>query len=183
MPLPPKVLRHVLVHPIRGDGNCLFRAVAQGHSWAAHQVFLSAREELQYSRFLRALSVRGMMNAAGRMKHTFTPFLHRTNGNAYMRTMLRDKEYGTELEVRSLSEQLRIPIGVYQRRHGEYSLIVGHGTQFCGVNPILLRYDRGSKHYEVLYPVVWPAFGNNSQRTEANYHRNVNMAWQYAGSR
>jgi hypothetical protein len=134
---------------VKGDGRCLFRAIAKclaqndGRSLPEHLEVADAdalRKEAyniicvqQRERFEKSMIIEG-------------------NIHRYCRELLKPTFYGGEPEILVLSEIFQVPIQVYlQTESGEYKMIVEYGKPFMrkGVAPVRLLYN-GVNHYDAL---------------------------------
>lgn len=104
MPPAPRPVPRLREVRIAGDGNCLFRAVAQGLAGGR----LSPGEEARTARVLRGRAVRALCarNSA------LLPFVH--DRKLHCVDMLRDGTYGDHPEVAALAEVTGARIEVWQ---------------------------------------------------------------------
>lgn len=131
------------VFPIRGDGSCLFRAVAQGYSLANFNMFLKEKEETSWALYLRLKAVDYNCKT-----ESMQPFI-----SDKKETCVRMKSksvYGGELEIAGMSKKFDLHIRVFERslKNKGYSRYSEYGPKTR--KPINLLYHRRAKHYELL---------------------------------
>lgn len=130
---------------VRGDGRCLFRALARGR-WAARgQSSPSERAERDEADKLRSRAVAELKKHRQLLARFFViegDFGH------YTRKMSNPHAYGGEPELLMLAKLLHLPIAVYIQNDGVYRQIQVYGKQYQG-NPLRILYSDGV-HYDAL---------------------------------
>lgn len=140
---------------IRGDGNCLFRALVQSYHSVMSSVSiserLSAEEENVKSKELRQEICDMMIQ----QRDFIEPFLPECDFESYVRAMRQDSAWGGEPELSIASLVLQFPIVVYGPQGGyglvkiaEYDLS-GRGTSSTAAAEIAVLYSGGT-HYDSL---------------------------------
>eukprot|EP00871_Galdieria_phlegrea_P004702 jgi/Galph1/5232/GphlegSOOS_G3879.1 len=134
---------------VKGDGRCLFRAVAK---------CLAINEGRQLTEQLEVADADALRKEAWKVicveKRPLFEKSMIIEGNIhnYCRHLLRPDFYGGEPEMLVLSEVFQSPIQVYiSDGKGDYRKIVEYGKEFLskGVKPIRLLYN-GVNHYDAL---------------------------------
>ncbi|GJQ09806.1 hypothetical protein GpartN1_g1597.t1 [Galdieria partita] len=136
---------------VKGDGRCLFRAIAkclahnEGRALPEHLEVADAdalrREAYKIICVEQRAKFEKNMLIEGNIRH-------------YCQELLKPSFYGGEPEIWVLSEVFQVPIQVYlQTEDGEYRKIVEYGKQFWnkgGGLPVCLLYN-GINHYDALF--------------------------------
>lgn len=163
-----------VLHNIKGDGNCLFRAIAQGYNWKVRQptnllfarnathpngkILLAPHMELELAGVMRALAVQELSG------DEYNPYFYDIDKKKYLNDMSNTSpnkvKWGGDREIAALAKVLRTCIVVYQldRSRGVYKALWRHGPT-CPARPsasISLIYDRGGRHYNLAYWVSVP---------------------------
>jgi len=143
--------RHVRLTRIKGDGRCLFRALARGLA-ANEDRKLTESMERQDADFLRGCAYKVI--CVQRRDEFRSNMVIEGNIDSYCHAMKSPSFYGGEAEMLVLSELLQKPIGVFlQAQPGKFQKIIEYGEQFRNKNekPIRVLYN-GHNHYDVLLP-------------------------------
>eukprot|EP01126_Amoeba_proteus_P012273 TRINITY_DN15038_c0_g1_i11.p1 TRINITY_DN15038_c0_g1~~TRINITY_DN15038_c0_g1_i11.p1 ORF type:complete len:203 (+),score=55.04 TRINITY_DN15038_c0_g1_i11:369-977(+) len=140
------VSRGLKILTVPNDGNCLFHAVA-----------LQELGSIEFHSDLRANVISFMRNNKDRFVHFVT-----SNWENYLATMSCNGEYGTNLEIQTLSEFFGKPIEIYSDESGAEPMNTFQGDYYFE-SPIRLSYHRGN-HYNAVVPItteefVIPPFG------------------------
>lgn len=133
----------MLTYAIKPDGNCLFRAVAQGHA-LTHDTFLTDAEETSRAAYFRRAAVEYNCRS-----QDMAPFINDLETTC--RQMKLDGIYGGELEIAAMSRGLNnVHIVVYETR-GTRRLL-SRTSEYGPKNrrPINLLYLRSQQHYNLL---------------------------------
>uniref|UniRef100_A0A7S2RU33 OTU domain-containing protein n=1 Tax=Mucochytrium quahogii TaxID=96639 RepID=A0A7S2RU33_9STRA len=152
-----KPAQYLNVRRVMGDGNCAFRAIAQGRANGS----LNPQMELQRALELRRTATQELQRRAGEemtgtgltveqlvlMKDTKFPTY-----NEYIRAMSKSEHAG-ETEFLLLSERLGINIAIYTPEGGSYSHLITYGK--ANSEAIKLLWQRGKvseagNHYDLL---------------------------------
>lgn len=154
IPTPP--LRHV---PVRGDGRCLFRAIAKNLAKLDGRS-LSEHMERQDADYLRNRA----WTAICKTRRTEFERRHVIEGSmtSYCAASRNPTFYGGEPEMLALADELKMPIAVYLRTdRGRYRNIVTYGEEYKAklrkAKPsirdpsIRILYVNGN-HYDALFP-------------------------------
>lgn len=151
--LQPPPLRHV---PVRGDGRCLFRAIAKNIARSEGRS-LSERLERADADYLRNLA----WNAICKRRRQEFAKRNIVEGNiaSYCAVSKDPSFYGGEPELFALADELKVPIRVYLRAEGgRLRNIVTYGEKYeakmrvkYGDGAIRLLYVNGN-HYDALLP-------------------------------
>jgi hypothetical protein len=152
---------------VEGDGNCMFRAVAQSRSVADTGRFLSVRDETRQARVLRTQVAVFIKNnpVVLEFSHEYYPGgrslvqLAKARANRIM----RNKVWGEELELRVLSHLLHRVFCLYNTNgtrflHTVDSIFRGNRTQT--LPPLSLAYS-GGLHYDAMRPTSSPTSSSN----------------------
>jgi len=136
-------LRKVVV---RGDGRCLFRAIARG---IAHLEGRSLSETME-RRDADALRMAAHQQICVKRRTEFEKGgLIEGNMATYCDSMRHPSFYGGEPEMYVLSDLLRRPIWVYlERSRGQFTRIVEYGATFRTA-AVRVLYN-GVNHYDML---------------------------------
>ena len=139
---------------VRGDGNCLFRALVQsrfsvtsktsgqGNSWQ-----LSAEEETTLSQQLR----QKICDTMTQQRDFIEPFLPECNFESYIRTMRQESTWGGEPELSMASLVLQLPIVVYGPRGGsELGKIAEYDLSGATTSDEVAVLYSGGVHYDSL---------------------------------
>ncbi|KAL6046972.1 OTU domain-containing protein [Balamuthia mandrillaris] len=129
------------VRRMKGDGNCLFRAVAD-------QVY----GDQEMHDIIRKNCMDFMQ---GESAH-YSQFIAE-NFDDYIRRKRQDKEYGNNIELQALTELFNRPIQLYAYGH-EKPLNIFHGTYTTDNPPLRLSYHHGN-HYNSVVDPNNPTFG------------------------
>jgi len=144
--------REVRVQRIRGDGRCLFRAIAR--NLAAHEGrSLPEHHEREDADFLRMSAYKVI--CVDRREEFRSNMIIEGNIDSYCQAMKSPSFYGGEAEMLVLSELIQKPIGVFLSESiGRFRRIIEYGEQFRkrGEKPIRVLYN-GSNHYDALLPL------------------------------
>lgn len=136
---------------IRGDGNCLFSAIAFGYHLSMGTV-LNDNDLAQWAKFYRRKAVASICTPNGRIRPKYAGFVESCQSPTYCKNMAKDGFYGGELEISALSKALRIPIYVYSNT-GTPRLISFYGIDYLPKQPIYLAYSGPThEHYDVFVP-------------------------------
>ncbi|EME30282.1 peptidase [Galdieria sulphuraria] len=138
---------------VKGDGRCLFRAIAK---CLAHNEGRALPERLEVAD-ADALRKEAHKIICIEQREKFEKsMIIEGNLRRYCQELLKPSFYGGEPEIWVLSEVFQVPIQVYlQTENGEYKKIVEYGKSFWnkkeggGVLPIRLLYN-GVNHYDAL---------------------------------
>lgn len=130
---------------VRGDGRCLFRAVARGRVVARGESLASERAEKEEADMLRSRAVAELQKHRELLARFF---VIEGNFDQYLRKMSHSRAYGGEPELLMLAKLLHVPIAVYIDKNGSYRQIQVYGKQYRG-NPLRILYSDGV-HYDAL---------------------------------
>ncbi|KAK9862238.1 hypothetical protein WJX84_002419 [Apatococcus fuscideae] len=136
---------------IRGDGNCLFRALARGH----HQLLAGQAGSLEEAdERLAAQKLRSCVCRELRSRQAdIEPFLDDDFGS-YVRRMESDAVWGGEPELAVAPHCLLRPIDVFtQRRMGPLEQISSYGDEYRPAAAVSLFFHQGG-HYDLLVPAA-----------------------------
>lgn len=124
-----------IIKRMLGDGNCLFRAVA-------NQVFgdPEMHDEVR----------KRCMDHMERDRDHYSQFVAE-DFNEYIRRKRRDKEYGNHVEIQAISEIYNRPIEVYAYGHRD-PINIFHKHYFTEYAPIRLSYHYGNHYNSVIDP-------------------------------
>lgn len=139
----------VMLHPsvVRGDGRCLFRAIARCRYVARASPIPSERVEREEADALRLRAVAELKKHRELLARFFV-----IEGNfaQYVRKMSHPRTYGGEPELLVLAKLLHVPIAVYIVKGERYRQIQVYGKQYRG-DPLRILYSDGI-HYDALLP-------------------------------
>ncbi|CAE7699770.1 OTU4 [Symbiodinium pilosum] len=133
---------------VRPDGNCLFRAVAQGEAFAKQIPDLPEEEESRRCRELRALAVAELIN-----RREDLGFIVEGDFDKYVARMSRSGTWGGEPELFMLAKfVLQMPLEVYiTDGHNRVQHFLTYSEDLPG-EPVRVLFH-GYGHYEALVPV------------------------------
>mmetsp|Transcript_38552 Transcript_38552/g.109022 ORF Transcript_38552/g.109022 Transcript_38552/m.109022 type:complete len:167 (-) Transcript_38552:288-788(-) len=145
--------QQLLLFRVRGDGNCLFRALAQGFHMQQKGVgvhgALPKPEETRKAETLRA-------NVAAELRKRrceIEPFIDQ-DYEKYVRAMEMDGTWGGEPELAVGTHVLRMPIRVYSVSNSEIQLINEYGSEYAATdgakNKAVSVFFHGMGHYDLL---------------------------------
>lgn len=149
----PPPLRHV---PVRGDGRCLFRAIAKNLA-SAEGRRLTENLERADADYLRKLA--WQIICQKRRKEFVARNVVEGSITSYCAVSRNPSFYAGEPELLALSDELHIPIEIYLRADGgRLRNIVTYGEKYKpkfkpkkGDGAIRLLYSNGN-HYDALLP-------------------------------
>lgn len=143
-----------VVH-VRGDGRCLYRAIAKG---------LASSEGRRLSENLERADADALRNMAwkaicvDRTKEFASKNVIEGSLTTYCRQMRAPTFYGGEAEMLALADELKVPIRVYLDLGGELKNIVTYGKKYGKKSSrtgrdvdVRVLYANGN-HYDVLLP-------------------------------
>ncbi|KAL1453548.1 hypothetical protein WDU94_009880 [Cyamophila willieti] len=138
-----------IIHPILGDGNCLFRAISL-RLFGTEEQHLIVRQQT--------------VNYVEKEWHEFGSFIpvppgsnSSTVASAYCASMRRPSTYGTEIELMAIAKSYNVSISVYRSETAGKSSYSDDRTYTKQQIDLLYSgpLDRG--HYELLTPVPSPS--------------------------
>lgn len=130
---------------VRGDGRCLFRALARGRIVAKGRSVPSERIEREEADHLRQKAVAELKK---HRKLLTRSFVIEDDFTTYTKKMAHPRTYGGEPELLMLAKVLHVPIAVYIAKNGAYRQIQVYGKMYCG-DPLRILYSDGI-HYDAL---------------------------------
>lgn len=152
---------------VEGDGNCMFRAVAQSRSVTDTGRFLSARDETRQARVLRTQVAIFIKNnpVVLEFSHEYYPGGRSLVQLAKARAtrIMRNKVWGEELELRVLSHLLHRVFRLYNTNGTRFLHTVDsifHGNRTLILPPLSLAYS-GGLHYDAMRPISSPTSSSN----------------------
>lgn len=130
---------------VRGDGRCLFRALARCRAVARGKSIPAERAEREEADHLRERAVAELIKYRELLARFFV-----IEGNfaQYTKKMSHPRTYGGEPELLMLAKILHVPIAVYISKNGSYRQIQVYGKQYRG-DPLRILYSDGV-HYDAL---------------------------------
>lgn len=130
---------------VRGDGRCLFRALARCRAVARGNSIPGERAEREEADHLRERAVAELIKYRELLARFFV-----IEGNfaQYTKKMSHPRTYGGEPELLMLAKILHVPIAVYISKNGSYRQIQVYGKQYRG-DPLRILYSDGI-HYDAL---------------------------------
>lgn len=150
--LQPPPLKHV---PVRGDGRCLFRAIAKNLADAEGRR-LSEQLERADADYLRKLAWKIICQR--RRQEFMSRHVIEGSISRYCQISRNPTYYAGEPELLALSDELKIPIKIYLADGGKLRNIVTYGENYKprskpkhGDGAIRLLYSNGN-HYDALLP-------------------------------
>ncbi|CAL8462045.1 g1576 [Coccomyxa elongata] len=158
---------HLRVVPIKGDGRCLFRALAKGLAHAKGQFLGGGAEEADADELRRAVAD-ALCRGPERLNSfkEVLPSIEAFEGGLrrYCTRLQSPSFWGGEVEILILSKMLKSPIYVFQkaeeagRKDKGFIPIVKYGEEFAEAKkgkrprqPVKLLYSSGN-HYDLLLP-------------------------------
>lgn len=132
---------------VRGDGRCLFRALARCRSAAKSEPRPTERVEREEADQLRLRAVAELKKYRDLLARFF---VIEGNFTQYTKKMSLPRTYGGEPELLVLAKVLHIPIAVYITKGDRYRQIQVYGKQYRG-DPLRILYSDGV-HYDALLP-------------------------------
>lgn len=152
------------VIPVPGDGNCLFRAVAQGEAVATSGKILLGAAETARSEKLRAAAIQELVWRRDEIEWAIEGDFDR-----YVSRMALSGTWGGEPELLMLSHVLGCPIEVYMMNPKMRKIQV-YGE---GLSPTAVRLlFHGAGHYEALRRAGTPEDANGKDLASYIAHRN-----------
>ena len=146
-PLLPPALQVLRVHPIKGDGRCLFRAIAQS---LAHVESRPLTEQYQ-TKDADALRKAAMYVICNEKRDAFEQAkVIEGDMTTYCRNMNSPNFYGGEPELFVLAEELRRPIAVYVPQGDGFKAIVEYGAKYARERSRIRILYNGQNHYDAL---------------------------------
>ena len=146
-PLLRAALQVLRVHPIKGDGRCLFRAIAQS---LAHVESRPLTEQYQ-TKDADALRKAAMYVICNEKREAFEQAkVIEGDMNTYCRNMNSPNFYGGEPELFVLAEELRRPIAVYVPQGDGFKAIVEYGAKYARERSRVRILYNGQNHYDAL---------------------------------
>lgn len=136
---------------VRGDGRCLFRAIARCRNVARANFIPNEREEREEADQLRLRAVAELKKHRDLLARFF---VIEGNFTQYTKKMSQPRTYGGEPELLVLAKLLHIPIAVYITKGERYRQIQVYGKQYRG-DPLRILYSDGV-HYDALLPCSPP---------------------------
>lgn len=133
---------------VRGDGRCLFRALARCRSVAKGTGIRGEREEREEADTLRLRAVAELKRHRELLARFF---VIEGNFTQYTKKMSQPRTYGGEPELLVLAKVLHVPIAVYIVKGDRYRQIQVYGKQYRG-DPLRILYSDGV-HYDALLAV------------------------------
>lgn len=130
---------------VRGDGRCLFRALARGRAVARGNSIPGERAEREEADLLRERAVAELIRYRELLARFF---VIEGDFGQYTRKMSHPRTYGGEPELLMLAKLLHVPIAVYLMKNGRYRQIQVYGKQYRG-EPLRILYSDGV-HYDAL---------------------------------
>lgn len=145
--------KRLRVVQIRGDGRCLFRAIARGIAHAEGRQ-LSESLERQDADALRGMAWKAM--CVDRRKEFQSRNIVEGSLSAYCSQMRNPTFFGGEAEMFALSDALKIPIAVYlQDQRGQLNNIMTYGEKYSRLRKadmtVRVLYN-GTNHYNAVLP-------------------------------
>jgi hypothetical protein len=139
---------------IRGDGRCLFRAIARGIAHAEERKISEALER-EDADALRGMAWKSL--CVERRKEFESKNVIEGNLSAYCQQMRRPTFFAGEAEMLVLSDALKIPIAVFlQERSGNLRNIVTYGEKYRALRDVDMTVRvlyNGTNHYNAVVPV------------------------------
>eukprot|EP00271_Cylindrocystis_brebissonii_P011527 TRINITY_DN29370_c0_g1_i1.p1 TRINITY_DN29370_c0_g1~~TRINITY_DN29370_c0_g1_i1.p1 ORF type:complete len:708 (+),score=133.57 TRINITY_DN29370_c0_g1_i1:255-2378(+) len=132
--------RHLEVHRMPADGNCLFRAVAD-QVYGDQDMWSDTRHMC--------------VDYMEKERDHFSQFVTE-NFAAYCKRKRREKVYGNNLELQAMAEMYNRPIHIYSDSIEPINIF--HGSYTTDLPPIRLSYHRGN-HYNSLVDPQRPVAG------------------------
>jgi OTU-like cysteine protease len=146
--------QHLRVVQIRGDGRCLFRAIARGIAHAERRQINEALER-EDADALRGMAWKSM--CVDRRKEFESQNIVEGNFSNYCQQMRSPSFFAGEAEMLALSDSLRIPIAVYlQDRKGGLRNIATYGGKYTKLRKLDMTVRvlyNGTNHYNSVLPV------------------------------
>ena len=143
------------VVPVRGDGRCLYRAIAKGLANSEGRR-LTENLERADADALRSLAWKAI--CVDRTKEFAAKHVIEGSISSYCRQMRAPTFYAGEAEMLALVDVLKVPIKVYLNNGGELRNIVTYGEKYKKRKGRLSRdiavrvlYANGN-HYDALVP-------------------------------
>lgn len=134
------------VTSIRGDGRCLFRAVAHGVCLKHGEPGPDEETELQMADILRNEALDKLVQ-----ERKTTEWYIEGDFNEYVDYMRLPHNWGGEPELLMLVKVLQMPITVYKNDRGGVISIVEYGEEYGSRHsPIRILYHDHFNHYEAL---------------------------------
>jgi len=139
-----KVLR---VHPIKGDGRCLFRAIARSLAHVEGRPLTESYE----TKDADALRKAAMYVICNEKREAFEQAkVIEGDMKTYCRNMNSPNFFGGEPELFVLAEELRRPIAVYVPQGSGFKAIVEYGAKYGSERPRVRILYNGQNHYDAL---------------------------------
>lgn len=136
---------------VRGDGRCLYRAIAKNLACLEDRS-LSERLEREDADALRQMAWKEI--CVDRTNWFKSRHVIEGSINAYCSQMRNPQFFAGEAEMLALSERLAVPISVYMNVDGRLKAVVTYGEQFFKKkNNAVVRvvYSNGN-HYDAVLP-------------------------------
>lgn len=135
------------VHPIKGDGRCMFRAIAQSLAHVEGRPLTTAFQ----TKDADALRKAAMYVICNEKRDAFEQAkVIEGDMKQYCRNMNSPNFFGGEPELFVLAEELRRPIAVYVPQGGGFKAIVEYGAKYARERPRIRILYNGQNHYDAL---------------------------------
>ncbi|KAL6752432.1 hypothetical protein V8C86DRAFT_2753537 [Haematococcus lacustris] len=125
------------LHPITGDGSCMFRAIVQGNNYLTKGTLMSEEAERTAS-----FNLRQAVDVSGHAGIT-------DDWEGYLQRMESEHVWGGEPELVVSVNIIKRPITVYRPVRGVVEPVITYGQEL-GRTPVSLLW--GGAHYELLLP-------------------------------
>jgi hypothetical protein len=135
------------VHPIKGDGRCLFRAIARSLAHVEGRPLTESYE----TKDADALRKAAMYVICNEKREAFEQAkVIEGDMKTYCRNMNSPNFFGGEPELFVLAEELRRPIAVYVPQGSGFKAIVEYGAKYGSERPRVRILYNGQNHYDAL---------------------------------
>jgi hypothetical protein len=135
------------VHAIKGDGRCMFRAIAQSLAHVEGRPLTTAFQ----TKDADALRKAAMYVICNEKRDAFEQAkVIEGDMNQYCRNMNSPNFFGGEPELFVLAEELRRPIAVYVPQGNGFKAIVEYGAKYAKERPRVRILYNGQNHYDAL---------------------------------
>jgi len=135
---------------VRGDGNCLFRALAQGFHLQSKGLrverVLSRGEETAAAAELRAKVIKELQDR----RSDIEPFIDQ-DYDVYLSRMARDGTWGGEPELVAAAHAMQMPVRVYTFAGSQIQLVNEYGAEYMAFGEAAVSvFFHGMGHYDLL---------------------------------
>jgi len=135
------------VHAIKGDGRCLFRAIARSLAHVENRPITESFE----TKDADALRKAAMYVICNEKRDAFEQAkVIEGDMKTYCKNMNSPNFFGGEPELFVLAEELRRPIAVYVPQAGGFKAIVEYGAKYGRERPRVRILYNGQNHYYAL---------------------------------